>query len=363
MMRHVLLLGAVVWPLALLACHGSGDAPPPPASSSSTATPASSSAKQPPRTAESPHIRAKVVRFEGGKATDEALPPAIHGYGEEPKAIWASSDGDVYLVGYMYTGVPGPDTGVIYKRNKDGTWQIVWTKKENELSSIWGSGPSDIYVAGHGAVIHFDGTSWKEEPIEGLEGGVYAIGGGGPDKVYAAGGVVMSKDKQSGRIYRRQGGRWKLEAKTDGVLYGIGGTTTGRMWAVGDRGVVLGSKGDGTWARERQPSRGQLESVWAASDTDVFVAGGELLRSSGDGTWTPFPEARKLGIDTVTGRAPDDIYAGGRVGIYHVHGTALEPVLTMPDKDGPMVRLHGVARAGGRVFAAVELTARTPPPP
>ncbi len=360
-MRHALLLRAAVWPLALLACHGSSEAPPP--ASSSSASPATSTrAKLPPRTTESPHVTAKVVRIEGGKATDEALPPGIHGYGEEPKAIWAANDTDVYLVGYMYTGVPGPDTGVVYKRNKDGAWEIVWTKKENELSSIWGSGPSDIYVAGHHAVIHFDGTSWKEEPIVGLEGGVYAVGGAGPDRVYAAGGTVMSKDKQSGRIYRRRDGRWKLEAKTDGVLYGIGGTSTGRMWAVGDYGVILGSTGDGTWARERPPGRGQLESVWAAGDTEVFVAGGELLRSTGDGTWTPFPEAKKLGIDTVTGRAPGDLYAGGRTGVYRVRGTALEQVVAMSDKGGPMLRVHGVTRAGSRVFAAVELTARTPPP-
>jgi hypothetical protein len=45
-------------------------------------------------------------------------------------------------------------------------WKQLLSGTTDNLSAVWGSGPSDLWVAGSGGVRHFNGTAWS--PIPGL---------------------------------------------------------------------------------------------------------------------------------------------------------------------------------------------------
>src|SRR5262245_20275458 len=70
---------------------------------------------------------------ENGVDREEPLPASPLGHGEFPTACWATSDGTVYAVGKLYSGKPGPDDGVVWKRTPTGQWSIAFQLKDRTL--------------------------------------------------------------------------------------------------------------------------------------------------------------------------------------------------------------------------------------
>lgn len=264
-------------------------------------------------TSEIGHVNGERVTSKG-----DALPPAIHGHGEALRGAWVAPDGTQFLVGYMYTGVDGPDTGVVYRRDPGGAWKMVYTKKDNELGHVWGRSSSDVWAAGVTTLAHWDGTAWKEEPIPVREGNLSGIWGNDTE-LYVVGGDWKLKS-DAGRVFRRDAkGTWKVEARAPGYLYDVSGRGS-TVIAVGDHGVILRRKGDGKWVDEGKGSQ-QNTHVFLAADSDFWVAGSALLRSTGDGTWSKVEALpTRAQPRTVWGRGPDDVYVGTLGGLFHLQG-------------------------------------------
>jgi hypothetical protein len=260
-----------------------------------------------------------IGHLEGGKWTSgDKLPPALHGHGEALRGAWVAPDGTEFLTGYMYTGVPGPDTGVVYRKDGDA-WTIVYSKPENELGHIWGSSSSDVWVAGVTTLAHWDGTAWKEEPIPMLAGTLTGIWGDGT-VLYVVGGDWQSEVK-TGAIYRRDGsGTWTLDDQGTAMLYGVGGLGD-TVVAVGDDGTILHREKGGEWKREGKTDEQHTE-VFVAGPKDLYVAGSRLLHSSGDGTWEPVELPTDAQATSVWGRSATDLYVGTLSGLFHWDGTA-----------------------------------------
>jgi hypothetical protein len=256
----------------------------------------------------------KVVR------ANDPLPPAMHGHGEALRGAWLAPDGTEFLAGYMYTGVPGPDTGVVYRREAGGNaWKMVWTKRENEVGHLWGRSSKDVWVAGVKTVAHWDGTSWVEETIPGLTGSVSGIWGDNKE-VWVVGGD-FNNDTDGGRIWRRdEHGAWALDGSAPAYLYDVHGVA-GALIAVGNDGTILRRVKAGTW--EAQGTKGgQHTSVWLASPTDMYVAGSVLLHSKGDGHWEKVALPVHAQARRVWGRSAADIYVGTLGGLLHWDGKA-----------------------------------------
>jgi hypothetical protein len=242
----------------------------------------------------------------------EPLPEAIHHAGEMLRIIWAAPDAKAFLAGYMYTGVPGPDTGVVYERDRQGSWKIAHHKPSNELYGLWGRSSRDVYACGGPTLAHFDGEAWSEVevPFRGKFGAIW----GNDRELWIAGGEPFGL----GYIYRRgKNGQWSKEAITDGFLYAIGGSGKA-IWAAGDHGIILRRQPDGTWKEESRNPPKQHLALWAASATDVYVAGTVLYHSKGDGRWTEVDIGTSWQILSVWGRASDDVYVGSLRALHHL---------------------------------------------
>lgn len=173
-------------------------------------------------------------------------------------------------------GSPPSEGGIHEEASVDGsTGTEPWTSFDGgtteDLFAIWGASASDIWAVGDkGAVVHFDGTSWK-----------------------AADSTVQTK------------------------LTSVHGTNASDVWAVGEDGTALHFDG-ATWsAKKTGLSSEDLNCVWAVDASDVWAVGGSLFGSEGyvahyDGaSWSVTSKGRGLG--GVWASAKDDVWiVGGR---------------------------------------------------
>lgn len=97
---------------------------------------------------------------ENGVNREEALPESPLKHGEFPEGCWAAPDGAVYAVGKQYTGVPGPDFGVVWRRAPDGAWSTAFRLKDRTFHSITGRRADEIVVGALGGFVAFDGKTW-----------------------------------------------------------------------------------------------------------------------------------------------------------------------------------------------------------
>jgi hypothetical protein len=312
MLRAALL--AVVF---VAACN---DREPPPVIA---ADPPSAIPAEPPAPSENSGViktSSEIGHLHGETLVDKSdkLPPAIHGHGEALRGAWVAPDGTEFLAGYMYTGVDGPDTGVVYRKDPGGTWKIAYSKRENELGHVWGTSSNDVWTAGVKTVAHWDGKAWSEVAIPMQEGSIGAIWGNGRE-LYVAGGLSGGE----GRIYRRDAaGTWTLDGRAKHYLFGIGGADK-TVVAVGNAGTIV-RRVDGKW-RDESFGDAQETTVSAVDDHDIYLAGGELLHSTGDGKWRAVPYGSKAQPTAVWARAANDVYAGTLAGLFHWDGTTWNP--------------------------------------
>ncbi|HEX8831220.1 MAG TPA: hypothetical protein VF705_08655, partial [Longimicrobium sp.] len=102
------------------------------------------------------------------------------------QGVWAVSPTDVYAAGYVAPAI----VGVIY--HYDG---VAWTRVYRGggyLSSVWGTGPADVYVTGSSTALHFNGSAWSRvEP--GTTHVLRAVHGTSARNLYSVGygGVIV----------------------------------------------------------------------------------------------------------------------------------------------------------------------------
>jgi hypothetical protein len=102
-------------------------------------------------------------------------PPIVAGNYGPPTGLYAATPTDAWALGF--DAVP---------MHWDGTtWSVVpapASQALSNMSSIWGSGPHDIWAVGFGGVVHFDGSSWSAVPLTSDE--VAGVSGSGPSDVW-----------------------------------------------------------------------------------------------------------------------------------------------------------------------------------
>lgn len=120
-------------------------------------------------------------------------------------------------------GNPTPDPA-------NGTWALAFDATNvGALSSVWGSGPNDVFVVGgrtsQGEIYHFDGATWRAMNVPSV-GLLVWVFGFGPDDVYAVG--------LNGSAVHYDGNTWtKLTTGTKEELWGVWGRASNDLWIVG----------------------------------------------------------------------------------------------------------------------------------
>jgi hypothetical protein len=261
-------------------------------------------------------------------------------------------------------GVWGDGSGVVWAVSTAGSilrWEgsawKVHASGLDELTAVWGSGPTDIWVGGKQGLFHGTGATPATlvfVPVANLPGDptypITSIWGTGPNDVWAVGGVRTFFDN-AGRVLHYAGPS-DDEAGTDWTLddlssqpfaFGtVWGTPEGGAWIQGAgpdfdvAGVYHRNVGSTTWDPVTLPAD---PSTDLAPEPDVFTAAGSSTASSiwlvgrtgdfnGEGYWhgtstdngstvawtyTPRPFG-SLGLNAIWGLGVDDTWGAGPSG-------------------------------------------------
>lgn len=167
--------------------------------------------------------------------TSVALPPASRGTVGEAGALAVGLDGTTLSY--------DPSAGWLVQPAPPRAHHI------NFLSVAF-AGPSSAFAVGqYGVILHWDGTSWAEDP--------------------------------------------QSISLTESQLNAVAFSSSGEGWAVGVNGTILHYNGR-TWSIERPPSGDaavDITSVTVAGSEVFAVAGGNLIRRAPDGSWQEVPSS------------------------------------------------------------------------
>lgn len=228
------------------------------------------------------------------------------------------------------TGRPDPGCGAA---------DSMWTWESSPGRSIWGSGPGDVWVVGPDPDLarHFDGEQWQAEAIGLADFAANSVTGSGPDDVYIA--------ASDGRVVRREGGAWQLDATlmAEPVLWASG---PGQVIAVG-AGANFMTRKDGAWQEHPLPDFAALRGLAGSGPADIFAVGdaGVVLHHDGV-TFTPITAPTGANLTGVSMLGAGEAIAVGDAGVLlrltPGDATTIAP-LPAPFSEHP---LHGVWAAG-----------------
>ncbi len=179
--------------------------------------------------------------------------------------VWGTPSGDLFAVG---------SSGAIV--HFDGvSWRTMDSPTREPLAAVWGVSGTDVYAVGaNGTILHYDGTSWV--PMHsGTDHHLWGVWASGPCDVFAVGG--------QGTILHYDGKSWNhMDVQTGKTLRGVWGISPNLVFAVGYGGTLLKYDGN-AWVQENTPTRRDLVAVHGVSALDVYAVGhsGTFLRFDG----------------------------------------------------------------------------------
>ena len=110
------------------------------------------------RMAVSGHVR---IRDASGERVED-LPASPFGEGEMPEGVFAAPGaGPLFVVGKLYSGQPGPDHGVVYRKDPGGEWEIVHVLRDRTFHRVCGTAADDVLIGAIGGIVHFDGAEFR----------------------------------------------------------------------------------------------------------------------------------------------------------------------------------------------------------
>ncbi|MFL5598779.1 MAG: hypothetical protein ACJ78I_00095 [Gemmatimonadaceae bacterium] len=305
-------------------------------------------------------------------ATSKALPIVLHYNG----TAWDTMLADTTNVEVVLTSIwgTGPSNIVAVgrcRRNKlimtfDGN---RWTPTApcagipaggtfNETyTSVWGSSASDVFAVrqfpqanfNNVGIDHFNGQSWTQTYTRLCSGctlAVRAVWTGAPGTAISVG--------EAGSILRFNGTAWNSEASgTTAHLRAVwGASATGPVFAAGDAGTILVNSGSG-WTAQVSGTTQPLYAVWGTSASDVFAVGGAgtILHYNGT-SWSSQTSGSTQLLRSVWGSAGNSVFAvGDNTTILRYDGSSWTPQ-AVNGTPSPSMDLTGVwGASASNVFA------------
>jgi hypothetical protein len=254
--------------------------------------------------------------------------PTIEQFGAV-SGLWGSSGTDIYAVGTSLGSYGG--AGQVH--HFDGR---VWTSLAIGIAGAWqsvfGSGPSDVWVAGTGTTLaHFDGTTWKGVT------GPSALTAGWSSGAGNAWGIA------AGAVYHWNGTSWgsALPISTSGAA--IWGSGSGDVYASGSTTALLHY--DGTnWGTVTLPGGAPtaVTAIGGTSATDVWAAGGMAYAHLTGTTWQTGALATAAG-SSLWALSPTDAWIGDASDVQKWNGTAWTSVDTGINGNFQTALLYGTS--------------------
>lgn len=240
---------------------------------------------------------------------------------------WSDASGadsnmtNLYSVYGSATGVfAGGDAGVLLSAT--GTnWTAVSKGSVNEIRSMYGFSPKDIWTVGAGGVImHYDGTSWSSV-ASGTTENLNSIWGSSSNDIWAVG------DNRT--VLRYSGSSWAPLALKDGTVTNVNavwGSGALDVWLVGACSVatenhlvhIAGSTQASVILDSNPGIAPTLYSVWGSSDKDIRVGGDHIVATLVSNLGMPqLTGAQNVAnvVRSIWGSSSGDVWAVGDGGL------------------------------------------------
>lgn len=203
----------------------------------------------------------------------------------------------------------GGDAGLLLSSN-GGAWHADRLPGTPLITGIWSSAADGVLIVGGPELFRRGNAAWDVVPLPGPAAILLDIWGLDADHAWITG--------TGGTILRREGESWvRGEVPVTWEVWGVTGTATDDLAAVGQNGLVLeSSDGGATWQRQPSPTGATLFAVAAnASGRMVAVGtGGTILVRDGD-TWELTPSPTGEAFFDVRADGPDGFLIVGNGGM------------------------------------------------
>ncbi|MEY2929472.1 MAG: hypothetical protein RL033_221 [Pseudomonadota bacterium] len=178
----------------------------------------------------------------------------------------------------------------------DGWCWATQSLQGNTLRAVAANSPKDLWAVGAlGLTLHFDGTSWSSHwaPLQKTLRGVWLQG----DELWAVG--------DEAQLLHYVGEHWEAVALPDvpvsTSLRGVTGDGSGRMWVVGDGGLMF-ERRSGSWSRVDVGTAVALNAVWAGGGEAWAVGDAGTVLHLGNDAWTRVDAGTSRKLTSVHGR-------------------------------------------------------------
>ncbi len=214
------------------------------------------------------------------------------------------------------------------------------------LSSVWGSGPNDVWVVGAaGSVLHWDGSAWTSASV-GTNQSLYAVWGSGPNDVWAVSSpsVIFHTTGFANGAAEWSRAMGVADSLVDVGAFGkfvrtIWGTSSNDVWVGGDPFARKGSylqwggwrssvvDGGAAWV---PASSNTITAIWGSGPEDVWVVGpgsrgikyggssaahtNGVVDANGVPVWTAFETQSSEVLYAIWGSGPGDVWTVGARG-------------------------------------------------
>ncbi len=162
-----------------------------------------------------------LLHFDGTTWSPSPLPKTL---GRTYFKVWGTGPEDVWVVG---------EAGTIWHR-AGGAWTLASDPPvaHGTLLTVHGCAPNDVYAVGSRDVLHFDGATWKAEPVTLLNDVNGVSCGAGPGGAGAKQVLIVGF---GGLKQRHDGGGWQDDFGTPPYkdLHGAWIDPSGGLWGVG----------------------------------------------------------------------------------------------------------------------------------
>ena len=220
---------------------------------------------------------------------------------EDWRGVFTPAPNDVWIVGGQKL------------LHGDGTrWRIADDPNADDPSplhkfyGVWGSGPTDLWAV-DSALLHFDGTDWS---VFDAVSTLTTVTGTGPNHVLVAG---------SSRIGHSDGATYEETALSDPIvsINALWAPSADDVWAVGTNGWA---HWDGVAWQLTKESLLDVRGIWGSSDTDIWAVGGRQLRHWDGASWIS-QSPPSVASSTIFGTSSTDLWMPGIAAIlrYRVH--------------------------------------------
>jgi hypothetical protein len=207
--------------------------------------------------------RALFVHWDGMRWSADATLDASLAASMLLTSMWGNNENDIWAVGEIEGGADFTGSAVHW----DGMrWSEVTTIPAKDLAdgftSVWSSGPNDLWIGGRNTVHHWDGQTWTQ--VSDADAGGYLVSGSGPKDV------------------------WAIGAKSDGS--GVSMHWDGTSWHTADvpliyPNAVVGISPTNVWVKSDDGMAHWDGQAWTASDAGTTFSS-ENLWWDGKDVWT-----------------------------------------------------------------------------